>query len=89
MSAIGRFITAHFLKNTHAGEENALRVEEKLSLGHKKMLYLVSCREREFLIAAGADEIVSMLEVLSAAPVQDTSSAKASLTRMQKRERLS
>lgn len=88
VAAIGSFIAARFFRGTHAGEKSALRVEEKLSLGPKKMLYLVSCREKEFLIAAGADAIVSVLEVAKTEPVQHTNSAKASLTRMQKRERL-
>jgi hypothetical protein len=88
VAAIGSFIAAHFSRSARAGEENALRVEEKLSLGPKKMLYLVSCREKEFLIAAGADAIVSMVEVSTSAPVQPAASTKASLTRMQKRERL-
>ena len=89
VAAIGSFIAAHFSRSARAGEENALRIEEKLSLGPKKMLlYLVSCREKEFLIAAGADAIVSMVEVSTSAPVQPAASTKASLTRMQKRERL-
>jgi len=88
VAAIGSFIAAHFSRSARSGEESALRVEEKLSLGPKKMLYLVSCREKEFLIAAGADAIVSMVEVSTSAPVQPAASTKASLTRMQKRERL-
>ncbi len=87
-SAMGRFIATRLLRSTHAGEENALQIEEKLSLGPKKMLYLVSCREKEFLIAAGADSIVSMVEVSPTVPVQHAGSPKAALTRMQKRERL-
>jgi flagellar biogenesis protein FliO len=87
-SAIGRFLAARFLGKTQAGVENALRVEEKLSLGPKKMLYLVRCREKEFLIAAGADAIVSVVEVSSAEPAQIASAQKASVSRMQKRERL-
>jgi flagellar biogenesis protein FliO len=87
-SALGSLIARHLFRSTDNGEENALRVEEKLSLGPKKMLYLVSCREREFLIAAGADAIVSVVEVFPAEPVQGAGAKKASLTRMQKRERL-
>jgi len=87
-SAIGGFIAERFLRSAHAGEEKALQIEEKLSLGPKKMLYLVSCREKEFLIAAGADSIVSMVEVSTTEPARRAASPKASLTRMQKRERL-
>jgi hypothetical protein len=76
-------------RKTQASKDNALCVEEKLSLGPKKILYLVSCREKEFLIAAGSDAIVSVVEVSSKMPVQVTSLKKASLSRMQKRERLS
>ena len=87
-SAIGGFIAERFLRSAHAGEEKALQIEEKLSLGPKKMLYLVSCREKEFLIAAGADSIVSVLEISSIGPVQAASPKKASVSRMQKRERI-
>ncbi|HTZ90397.1 MAG TPA: flagellar biosynthetic protein FliO [Alloacidobacterium sp.] len=73
---------------TQAGADKALRVEEKLSLGPKKMLYLVSCREQEFLIAAGADAIVSVVEVSPTKPVRMASAKKASVSRMQKREPL-
>jgi flagellar biogenesis protein FliO len=84
LSALGRV----FLK-AQAGTNNVLRIEETLSLGPKKMLYLVRCREKEFLIAAGSDAIVSVVEVSPAKPVAASSSAKTSLARMQKSERLS
>lgn len=48
------------------GAASALRVEERLSLGPKKMLFLVECSGRQFLVAAGAETIVSMIEVSSA-----------------------
>jgi flagellar biogenesis protein FliO len=40
-------------------------MEERLSLGPKKMLFLVECEGRKFLIATGADTIVTMTEVRS------------------------
>src|ERR1700722_10594755 len=86
-SAAGRiFAAALSFGRTQASAANALRIEEKLSLGPKKMLYLVRCREKEFLIAAGSDAIVSVVEVSSTVPAQVTSPKKASLSRMQKRE---
>ena len=88
VAAIGSFIAARFFRSTHAGEKSALHIEEKLSLGPKKMVYLVSCREKEFLIAAGADTIVSILEVSATEPARRAACPKASLTSMQKRERL-
>ena len=87
-SAIGSWIAARFGR-AQASVDNALRLEEKLSLGPKKMLYLVSCGEKEFLIASGTDTIVSVVEVSSAEATQVSSSKKASVARMQKRERLS
>ncbi len=89
-SALARcFAAARLLGKTEGAAENALRIEEKLSLGPKKMLYLVSCREKEFLVAAGADAIVSMVEVSPSEAMQIPATRKASLSRMQKRERLS
>lgn len=87
-SALGRFIVVRFPGEPRSGAANALRVEEKLSLGPKKMLYLVSCREREFLVAAGADTIVSVLEVFSKKRAEAAGQKKASVSRMQKSERL-
>jgi flagellar biogenesis protein FliO len=46
------------------GEGNALRIESKLSLGPKKTLFLIGCGERQFLVAAGAETVVSLGEVL-------------------------
>jgi len=43
--------------------ETSLRIDEKLSLGPKKTLFLVGCSGRQFLVATGADTIVSMVEV--------------------------
>jgi hypothetical protein len=43
--------------------EPVLRVEEQLTLGPKKMLFLVHCSGRQFLVATGADTIVSMVEI--------------------------
>jgi len=83
-SVISNFIAARFGK-AQVRAQDALRLEEKLSLGPKKMLYLVSCREKEFLIAVGADAIVSMVEVSSSA----LGSQRASVACTQKRERLS
>jgi hypothetical protein len=87
--AILRHLVAPRFGRSQATVKNALRLEEKLSLGPKKMLYLVSCREKEFLIAAGADAIVSMIEVSPAASMQAAGSRKASLARIEKREPLS
>ena len=83
------FVAVLSFRKTQASEDMALCVEEKLSLGPKKTLYLVSCREKEFLIAAGSDAIVAVVEVSSNLPAQVTSPKKASQSRMQKRERLS
>jgi Flagellar biosynthesis protein, FliO len=88
LSAIERSLAAHFSRNARANAENALRIEEKLTLGTKKMLYLVSCREKEFLIAAGADTIVSVVEVSPVMPLR-AGASKASVSRIQKREGLS
>lgn len=87
-SALGQFIFVRFSGEARSGAANALRVEEKLSLGPKKMLYLVSCREKEFLVATGADTIVSVLEVFSKKPAEAGERKKASVSRMQKSERL-
>ncbi|QNI34157.1 flagellar biosynthetic protein FliO [Alloacidobacterium dinghuense] len=84
-SRIRLLIASRFARKMREGRENALHLEEKLSLGPKKMLYLVSCREKEFLIAAGADAIVSVVEV-SAVAAEGSKSMKPSLTRVQKRE---
>jgi len=84
LSAMRCVATARIFGKASADTENALRVRERLSLGPKKMLYLVSCREKEFLVAAGAEEIVSVVEVSSSASVR--SPRKAALSRMQKRE---
>jgi len=88
LSAIGNSLAAYFSRNALSNAGNALRIEEKLSLGPKKMLYLVSCREKEFLIAAGVDAIVSVVQVSPVMPLRTGASKAASMPRMQKRERL-
>src|SRR5215469_5139458 len=87
-SGLGRFMAARISGKIRSDADNALRIEEKLSLGPKKMLYLVSCREKEFLVATGADAIVSVLQVSPVMPLRTGASKAASLPRMQKRERL-
>lgn len=57
------------------GAETALRIDEKLSLGPKKTLFLVACRGKQFLVATGADTIVSLVEV-TALDYQDRTAAK-------------
>lgn len=47
------------------GGGSGLRIEEKLSLGPKKTLFLVNCRGKQFLVAAGADSVTQMVEVFS------------------------
>src|SRR5215475_13930591 len=76
------FAVTGFRGKAQTGSDSALRVEEKLSLGPKKMLYLVRCREKEFLIAAGHEAIVSVVEVSEAKANPADSSTKASLARM-------
>lgn len=89
-SVLARMLVATgFRGKAQIGSDSALLVEEKLSLGPKKMLYLVRCREKEFLVAAGHEAIVSVVEVSEAKANPAASSTKASLARMQKRERLS
>lgn len=60
--------------------ERALRIEEKLSLGSKKTLYLVHCKGHDILIAAGADTIASVVELSNFAD----SDRSRSLLRLQK-----
>ena len=89
LSRAGRVFAGLCVKH-HPDVESALRVEEKLSLGPKKMLYLVHCNGRELLVAAGADSIVSMME-LSSESLLDRAEANPAkpLPRLQKRTRLS
>jgi flagellar biogenesis protein FliO len=95
LSRAGRVFAGFGVKN-HSDMESALRIEEKLSLGPKKMLYLVHCKGRELLVAAGADSIVSMME-LSAESLSDRTKVNPRaevnpvkpLTRLEKRTRLS
>lgn len=89
LSRVGR-VFAGFCVKHHPDVESALRVEEKLSLGPKKVLYLVHCKGRELLIAAGSDSIVSMME-LSSESLSDRAEANPAkpLPRLQKRTRLS
>lgn len=86
-SGLGRFMAARISGKIRSDADNALRIEEKLSLGPKKMLYLVSCREKEFLVATGADAIVSVLEVFPEKPAQIADRKKTSGPSSQKRER--
>jgi flagellar biogenesis protein FliO len=85
ISAIGRGLTG-LLKKAQAASDSALRIEERLSLGPKKMLYLVRCREKEFLIATGNDAAIAVIEV-SEKRDQFADSASTSIKRAQKRER--
>jgi flagellar biogenesis protein FliO len=89
LSWVGKIFAGFCVKN-HPDVESALRIEEKLSLGPKKMLYLVHCKGRELLIAAGADSIVSMMELSSVNPSEaaEVNPVKP-LPRLQKRARLS
>jgi hypothetical protein len=78
------------LSGGHASAETSLWIDEKLSLGPKKMLFLVNCGGRQFLVATGADTVVSMVEV---SPVKKHSGAAAKLRKphahtWQKRESL-
>jgi hypothetical protein len=88
-SRMGRVFAGLRMKS-RAHAESTLKIEEKLSLGPKKMLYLVNCKGRDLLIAAGADSIISVMELSPAGPVDlaDTNPAKP-LPRLQKRARLS
>jgi len=80
IAALGRIIAVtQSFRKVQAGADSALRVEEKLSLGPKKMLYLVCCREKEYLVAASTDTIVSIIEVSSEKPKQALRSAKPRL----------
>lgn len=87
-SVLGRLITARFPGKIRSRADHVLQVEEKLSLGTKKILYLVSCREKEFLVAASADTIVSVLEIFAEKPAQTVGRKKAVVSRSQNRERL-
>jgi hypothetical protein len=89
LSHVGR-VFAGFCVRHQPDVESALRVEEKLSLGPKKVLYLVHCKGRELLVAAGADSIVSMME-LSSGSLSDRAEVNPvqPLTRLRKRTRLS
>jgi hypothetical protein len=89
LSRVGKVFASFYVKH-HPDVESALRIEEKLSLGPKKMLYLVHCKGRELLIAAGADSVVSMME-LSSETLSDRGEVNPPkpLPRLQKRTRLS
>jgi flagellar biogenesis protein FliO len=62
---LGGVVSAFFrsLKKQVGSVNGALRIEERLSLGPKKMLFLVDCDGHKFLVATGADTIVSMAEI--------------------------
>ncbi len=64
--------------------ESDLRLVERLSLGPKKMLYLVHCKGHDLVVATGGDSIVSILEIGSAEVA-----AKTSLSSVQKESRVS
>jgi hypothetical protein len=89
LSQVGK-VFAGFCVKHHQDVESALRIEEKLSLGPKKMLFLVHCKGRELLVATGTDSIVSMME-LSSESLLDRAEVNPvkPLTRLQKRTRLS
>jgi hypothetical protein len=44
-----------------SGKGRTLLVEERISLGPKKALLLISCRGQSFLVASGAEEISAIL----------------------------
>lgn len=50
----------------HTRSESDLRLIERLSLGPKKMLYLVHCKGHDLVVATGGDSIVSILELAPA-----------------------
>ena len=93
LSRVGKVFASFYVKH-HPDVESALRIEEKLSLGPKKMLYLVHCKGRELLIAAGADSVVSMMELSPERSLESLSdraevNPAKPLPRLQKRARLS
>lgn len=53
-----------FLARPRAASESLLRIEEKVSLGSKKMLFVVHCDGRRFLVATGAETVTSPIELL-------------------------
>lgn len=61
---IGKIFQGFRVRNSTV-HESFLRVEEKLVLGPKKTLYLVHCKGRDLVVAAGADSIVSVMELAS------------------------
>jgi hypothetical protein len=68
---------------------SALRIEERLSLGPKKMLFLVDCSGKQFLVATGAETIVSMIEISGGHPVKaESRRKKVGAVRMQQGENL-
>jgi flagellar biogenesis protein FliO len=91
VSAIGRiFAMLRSIGRSNSRVGNALTIDERISLGPKKMLFLVNCMDKQFLIATGADTITSVIEVSSpeGRPEAAPNSRKSPLTKLQKRERL-
>lgn len=88
LSAMRRGL-AGLLGKAQAVSDSALGIEETLSLGPKKMLYLVRCREKEFLIATGNDATMTIVEVSSEQRDQIADPAGTPIKRGQKRERVS
>jgi flagellar biogenesis protein FliO len=86
---VGRAFTTGLLGKIQTSSESALQVEEKLSLGPKKMLYLVRCREKEFLIAAGNDATMTIIEVLPEKNDRIAEPAGAPMRQAQKKEQVS
>lgn len=86
---LGHDLAAKLLGKAQAASSCALQVEEKLSLGPKKMVYLVRCREKEFLIAAANDASMVIIEVSPGKPDQIVEPAGTSIIQAQKSERAS
>ena len=84
LQSIIRKMFARLRVKNSADEERSLRLEEKLTLGPKKMLYLVHCKGRDLVVAAGADSIVSVMEL---SPVEP--SVAKPRPRLEKQARLS
>ncbi len=53
--------------------ERVLAVEERVSIGPKKMLLLVRCRDQQFLVATAGDGVGPIVEVASRKPVRRSS----------------
>jgi flagellar biogenesis protein FliO len=51
------------INRSSSTQESSLRVEERLNLGPKKALLLVSCYGRHFLVATAGETIAPLIEV--------------------------